>query len=69
MTDFIYSDDSYDRLTSIPYPPPLSETDIYSVWCKKLIENNSHHRKIFCKISGRKVPNAFLNRQYILQIC
>ncbi|EAM7071795.1 hypothetical protein D6T91_11500 [Salmonella enterica subsp. houtenae] len=67
IIDFIYSDDSFDRLSSIWYTTHLSTPHVTSE--KHLNENSYQQCKIFCKMFGRKVSNAFLNRQFILQIC
>ncbi|ECG8257939.1 hypothetical protein EOQ21_04895 [Salmonella bongori serovar 48:i:-] len=67
ITDFIYFDDSFDRLSSIRYATYLSTLHAISV--KLPDENSSQSCTIFCKRFGWKVSNAFLNRQLILQIC
>ncbi|EAM4958273.1 hypothetical protein E2704_05975 [Salmonella enterica] len=67
ITDFIYSDDSFDRLSSIRYTTYLSTS--YIIFDKHLNETSYQQCKIFCKMFGRKVSNALLNRQYILRIC
>ncbi|ECD6369961.1 hypothetical protein E2Q17_14805 [Salmonella enterica subsp. enterica serovar Saintpaul] len=67
ITDFIYSDDSFDRLSSIRYTTYLPTSHVISD--NHLNENSSQQCEIFCKMFGRKVLNAFLNRQFILQFC
>ncbi|AZT26855.1 hypothetical protein EL009_10805 [Salmonella enterica subsp. salamae serovar 42:r:-] len=67
ITDFIYFDDSFDRLSSIRYTTYLPTSHVISD--NHLNENSYQQYEIFCKMFGRKVSNAFLNRQFILQIC
>ncbi|ECA1434796.1 hypothetical protein EI788_03245 [Salmonella enterica subsp. enterica serovar Thompson] len=67
ITDFIYSDDSFDRLSSIQYTTYLPTSHVISD--NHVNENSYQQCEIFCKMFGRKVSNAFLNRQFILQFC
>ncbi|EAA8578216.1 hypothetical protein EWJ80_18730 [Salmonella enterica subsp. enterica serovar Java] len=67
ITDFIYSDDSFDRLSSIRYTTYLPTSHVISD--NHVNENSYQQCEILCKMFGRKVSNAFLNRQFILQFC